>query len=176
MGGRLIVLGGLLGMIVVLAAGCGGKKSASPPTTTTAATTSAATTTAAPPTTTSSSGTTGKPSFASTKNCRQLESLAQQAAASLNVSNGKADPSKVAQVIEALAAAAPSDIRGDLKTFADAYSAFVKAYTASGFKPGTVPTAAQIAKFSAAAKTLSTPKVEAAEQHLAAWGQKNCGG
>ncbi len=174
---QLVVLGAVL---VVLASACGGKKSAAPPPTTTAAaspTTTAAstpTTTAAMTTTSSSSGT---PTFASTKNCLQLKALATKVAQSISPSTAATDPGKFAQLIEAMASAAPGDIKPDFKTFADAYSSFVKAYTSSGYKlgSGTTPTATQIAKLTAAAQLLSTPKVKAAVQHLSAWGQKNCG-
>jgi len=50
------------------------------------------------------------------------------------------------------------------------------AFLKAGIKPGTTPTAAQIAQIEAAAKAFSSPKLRAAEQHLSAWAQKNCGG
>jgi hypothetical protein len=70
---------------------------------------------------------------------------------------------------------APAEIRGDFETFAAAFSGYAKALGNAGIKPGKTPTAAQIAALTAAAKSFSTPKLQAAEQHLAAWGQKNCG-
>jgi len=45
----------------------------------------------------------------------------------------------------------------------------------AGLKPGQTPTPAQLAQLQAAAKTFSTPKLQAAEQHLTAWAKKNCG-
>ena len=76
-----------------------------------------------------------------------------------------------------MADAAPSEIKSDFKTFADAYSTLVKAYTSSGYTPGSgkVPNAAQIAKLTRRREALSTPKVQTAVQHLSAWGRKNCG-
>jgi hypothetical protein len=177
MGRRLIVLAVLL---AVLAAGCGAKKkvvivqvtttNAAPATTTTAAA-------AAPTTTTSSSGTLKITKFATTGNCAKLESMAVNISKSVNPTSGQVDPQKYADALEKMADAAPSDIKSDFKTFADAYSSLIKAYTASGYTPGSgkVPSAAQIAKLTVAAKALSTPKVQAAVQHLTAWGRKNCG-
>jgi hypothetical protein len=80
-----------------------------------------------------------------------------------------------ANVFKALAKAAPSEIRGDFETFAAAFSAYANALQKAGIKPGQTPTAAQIAALTTAAKSFSAPKLQAAEQHLAAWGQKNCG-
>ncbi len=91
-------------------------------------------------------------------------------------SGASVDPKKYADVISAMADAAPSEIRGDFKTFAEAYSQFVDTLEKSGYQLGsaTVPSAAQLAALTTAAKKLSAPKVKQAEQNLSAWGQKNC--
>jgi hypothetical protein len=146
----------------LVAAGCGGskKKSASP--TTTASTT------------TTSSGT---PKFATSKNCAQLEALGTKLAQALQTTSGSAETrlNKEAQLLHDYANAAPSDVRGDFQTLADAFDTYVHALLKAGIKPGQAPTPAQIAKIQAAAKAFSTQKLRAAEQHLAAWAQKNCG-
>ena len=159
-------------LLAVLAAGCGAKKKVAVVQVTT--TNAAPTTTAAAPTTTSSSAP-AIAGFATSGNCARLEAMAANVAKSINPSSGQVDPQKYADAIEKMADAAPSDIKSDFKTFADAYSTMIKAYTSSGYKPGKVPSAAQIAKLSAASKALSTPKVQTAVQHLTAWGRKNCG-
>ena len=176
MGRRLLLPAVLATLLVALAAACGGS-SKSADTTTAAATTAATTTTASSPTTTGSSGTSAAPTFASTKNCRQLEAMAVSVAKSITPgSGGKIDPKKYADLINAMANAAPSEIRGDFKTFAAAYSQFVDTLEKSGYQLGsaTVPTAAQLAALTTAAKKLSAPKVKQAEENLSAWGQKNC--
>lgn len=146
----------------LVAAGCGGskKKSASP--TTTASTT------------TTSSGT---PKFATSKNCAQLEALGTKLAQALQTTSGSAETrlNKEAQLLHDYANAAPSDVRGDFQTLADAFDTYVHALLKAGIKAGQAPTPAQIAKIQAAAKAFSTQKLRAAEQHLAAWAQKNCG-
>jgi hypothetical protein len=174
-GRHLVVLAVLLALV---AAGCGAKKKVAVEQTTTAA--AAPTTTAAASPTTTSSSSSGTPKvagFATSGNCARLEALAANVAKSINPSNGQVDPQKYADAIEKMADAAPSDIKSDFKTFADAYSTLVKAYSSSGYNPasGKAPTPAQIAKLTAAAQTLSTPKVQAALQHLSAWGRTNCG-
>ncbi len=171
MGRRLIPLVVLGTLVVALAAACGGSSKSAATTTTTA------TTTASSPTTTASSGASAVPSFASSKNCRQLEAMALSVAKSITPGSGaNVDPKKYTEVLNAMAAAAPSEIRSDFKTFAAAYSQFVDTLEKSGYQLGsaTVPTAAQLAALTNAAKKLSAPKVKQAEQNLSAWGQKNC--
>jgi hypothetical protein len=80
--------------------------------------------------------------------------------------------------LQALANAAPSDIRGDFQTFATAFSGFFHALEKSGYKPGstTPPTAAQVAALSKAARSFNAPKLRQAEQHLSRWANQNCKG
>jgi len=150
---------------VVIAAGCGGssKKSASPP----------SSSTSAGSTTTSSAA----PKFATSKNCAQLEALGTKLAQSLQTTSGNAETriSNEAKLFQAYANAAPSEVRGDFQTLASAFNTYMHALLKAGLKPGKVPTAAQIAQIEAASKAFSTPKLRAAEQHLSAWAQKNCG-
>ena len=149
-------------------AGCGGGKKKA------ASTTSGSATTAAAATTSSSSGT---PSFASAKNCKDLAALGAKMSAALQAAsgNGLSSLNDEADIFKAMASAAPSEIRGDFETFASAFSSYAQALSKAKFKPGQTPTAAQIAALTDASKSFSTPKLQAAEQHLAAWGQKNCG-
>jgi hypothetical protein len=158
------------------AAGCGGGSKTSATTTEAATTQAAPTTTAAAATTTTSAASTSG-GFKSTKNCLELASLAAKVEKSIApTGNGSVDLSKQADAMKALASAAPSAIKSDFQTFADAYASFAKAYGSVGIKAGSAPSATQIAKLTAAAKSLSTPKVQAAMQHLEAWGKANCGG
>lgn len=157
--------------LVAVAAGCGGsgKKASAPATTATTAPAAA---------TTTSGGASSTPSFASAHNCAQLASLASQVAKSLQAQSGdvQATVENESKALQAMANAAPSEIRGDFQTFADAFSSYIHAITSIELKPGSVPDAAQIAKLTAAAKQLDTPKLRAAEQHLSTWAGKNCGG
>lgn len=167
--------------LVVVASGCGSKKSASG--TTTAATTTTATTTSSSSsggstTTTTSSSSSGTASFASAKNCLELAGIGQKFAQAMAAANssGKSSLDNVAEVYRALAKAAPSAIRSDFETIAGAFESYVEAVKKAGFTPGKVPTASQLAALSSAAKSFSSPKLQSAEQHLSAWGKKNCGG
>jgi len=156
----------------LVGAGCGGskKKSASPQTTSSTSTSAATTTT-----TTTSSGT---PTFATSKNCAQLEALGTKLAQALQTTSGSTEQRLTNEVklFHDYANSAPSEVRGDFQTLADALDTYVHALLKAGIKPGKAPTQAQIAQIQAAAQAFSTQKLRVAEQHLAAWAQKNCGG
>ncbi len=182
---RFTAIAVTLGLVAV-AAGCGGSGSATktvvPPTTTAAARTTteamtASTTTEAMTTsTTAGSGGGSKLTFASTKNCAQLESIGRKFAAALSAQNatGTSSLANVSDVFKAMADAAPAEIRPDFQTIAKAFANYAETLKKAGFKPGQAPTPATIAKLASVAKTFSDPKLQAAEQRLSAWGTKNC--
>jgi hypothetical protein len=140
----------LVSVFVVVAAGCGGSHKKSASTTTT---------------------------FATSKNCAQLMALGTKLAQALQAPSGSAETRirKEAKLLQGFADAAPSDVRGDFQTLASAFNAYTRALLKAMPNPGTPPTAAQVAQMRAAAKVFDTPKLRAAEQHLTAWAQKNCG-
>jgi hypothetical protein len=162
----------LVGLVAVVA-GCGGGGSSSP-----ATTLSAGTTIKSGAISSSNSG--SAPSFASAKNCQDLAGLAAKVASAVTASSGNIDSVLQTESAElhALAAAAPSDIRGDFQTFSTAFSGFLQAIQKSGYKPGskTAPTAAQVAQLEKAARSFDTPKLKQAEQNLSAWAKQNCKG
>ena len=80
-----------------------------------------------------------------------------------------------AKAFEAMANAAPSEIKTDFKLVASAFNAYAQAWVKAGIKAGQQPTQAQMAQLAGAAKAFSGPKLRAAETHLTAWGRKNCG-
>jgi len=169
---RALLALGIAVALVVLASGCGGggKKAASETTTTPAA--------AKKSTTSTEAGKASTPSFASTHNCGQLAALGAQVAKSLQTTSGnfQATVANEDKVLQAMARAVPSEIRGDFQTFASAFHTYLQAIAKLKLKAGAVPTAAQTADLTNATKSLSTVKLQAAEQHLSAWAQKNCGG
>ena len=121
----------------------------------------------------------GPGGFTSAANCREFAGLADQVAgtlSSLDNGNVSSDTDTVAQRLQALADAAPSDIKADLQTIASAFSGYVKAIEDSGFDPNglAAPTAAQIAALEKAAKAFSSAKFLQAAQRLGAWAQKKC--
>jgi hypothetical protein len=164
----------LVGAVAAVAAGCGGGSSNSP--TTTAAGSGSHTKTLTLQASTTISASSG---FASAKNCQDLAGLAAQAAAAVAASGNSTDALQTESTeLQALAQAAPSDIKGDFQTFAAAFSGFIHTLQSSGYKLGskTPPTAAQAAAFARAAKSFDTPKLKQAEQHLNAWARQNCKG
>lgn len=159
--------------VVVLAAGCGGssKSTSGSPAISTSASTGAAATTS------KSTTTAAAPKFATTKNCAQLMALGAKMAQALQGTAGGAGSTIAdeAKALQAMAAAVPSEIRGDFQTFASAFNEFAQTWAKVGVKAGKVPTPAQLAQMEMAAKVFSSAKLQAAEQHLSAWSQKNCG-
>ena len=89
--------------------------------------------------------------------------------------NGQLNLQAEQNALKTLAAAAPSAIKGDFQTFANAFQSFAGAIAKSGWKPGQTPTPAQIAALTVAARSLDQPKLKAAETHLEAWAKQNCG-
>ena len=132
--------------LVVLAAGCGGSNSSAPPTT-------------------SSTG-----SFASAKNCLELARLTKFArAASLTGGGWVAPHENGPHNLQALANAAPSDIKHDVKTLASAVSRYLQ--VAAGYNTRPLPPGSMLV---AAVQSLDAPKIKAAERHLDAWRERNC--
>jgi hypothetical protein len=168
------LMAGALIVLVVVAGGCGGgkKKSAAVATTATASTTTSAAATTTGSTTPAVSG------FASTKNCQQLKTLGAKMSQALQsrAGGGLSSIGDEANVFKVLASSAPAEIRSDFETFAGAFSAYAQALTKAGLKAGKTPSAAQVAVLASAARSFSTPKLQAAEQHLSAWAQKSCAG
>lgn len=159
----------LIAGVVALAAGCGGGGGNSSPSTDSSTVTLTRT----------GGGSGAKPAFASAGNCRAMANLAAKAAGAIQSSGNVAHTLHAeAAEIQALAKAAPSDIHGDFQTLADAFSSFIDTLQAGGYKLGsnTPPTPAQAAALAGAAKSLDTPKLRQAEQHLQAWAKQNCTG
>jgi hypothetical protein len=160
-------------VLAVMLAGCGGggskKSSASPATQATQTTQTTQTQNTVPPTTATQT-TSGTPNFATSGNCRDLATSAQKFSAALTGASG--DIKKQADIFQKFADKAPSDIRADVKTIADAFSKIA----ASGvtLKTGQVPSSDQLAKLQAAIKQIDQAKVTAASQRISAWVQKNC--
>ena len=88
---------------------------------------------------------------------------------------GKFDLQTAVSAYQALASAAPAQIRPDVQTMAQAFSSFAAALSKAGYVPGKVPTPAQVAGVTAAAQAFSQPKLRAAGQRLTAWAHQNCG-
>jgi murein L,D-transpeptidase YcbB/YkuD len=151
-------------VLVAAAAGCGGSKSSSPPTTTSAST--------------SSSSTSSVTATASTKNCSKLVALGSKVSQSLltQSSSGITSLQSEAKAVQAAASSAPAAIKDDVETLAAAYANYATQLKKAGFKPGSTPTAAQIATFVAAIQKDTTPKLNAAIQSIEAWAKKSCNG
>lgn len=167
-----------VGLAAIALAGCGGSSSSTTTTTTTTTETSAASTTSTESTTsattTEASGST-IPNFASGK-CKDLAASASKISQQFGASSATGNLQNAAKEFQAFVAIAPSEIKGDVQTIADAMTSYANAMKGIDLKSGQVPSAADLQKIAAASKSLNQAKLQAAEQHIAAWTQKNCGG
>lgn len=174
-----------LGLAALALAGCGGSNNASSNTTTTTTetttttsgssttTTGGQTTTDTTTTTTETSGST--PNFASGK-CKDLAAAAAKIGQDMNASSASGNLQDVAKEFQAFVSVVPSEIKGDVQTMADAFTAYANALKGIDLTSGKTPSAADLVKMQAALKSFDQQKVQAASQHLQAWTTKNCGG
>jgi hypothetical protein len=88
---------------------------------------------------------------------------------------GKFNLAAVVGLYKNLANAAPAEIRPDLQQTTQALASFAATMAKVGYKPGQVPTGAEIAGLQAASQQFSQPKFLAAEKHLSTWAHQNCG-
>jgi hypothetical protein len=79
------------------------------------------------------------------------------------------------KALAAMAAVAPSAIKGDFETLASAFGTYISAVGKAGFTAGKTPSAAELLKLESAIKPLQDAKVTAAEKDLSSWAAKNCG-
>jgi hypothetical protein len=147
--------------VVAIVAGCGGSNKAA----TSAATKAPSTTSAA------------APSFTSATHCQALAGVGTKFAQAMSAASrgGKFDLQTAVSAYQALASAAPAQIRPDVQLMAQAFSSFAAALSKAGYVPGKVPSPAQLAGLTTAAKIFSQPKLRAAGQRLSAWAHQNCG-
>ena len=171
-------------------AGCGG--SSTPSTTTTKKKTTPTTTVSKPvsvtmtkPSSSSSGGSTSTgssssssntPSFASVGNCSSLAGVGTQFAKAMSAasSGGKYNLNAAMAAYQHLADTAPSGLKPYLETIAHVMSSYISALDKSGWKPGTVPSATQIAAIESAAKSFSAPDLIKASKAAEAWAVQNC--
>jgi hypothetical protein len=165
----------ILVALVALVAGCGGgsKKSSSPATTTEATSTTTAET-ETPSATETTSSESNAASFATSKNCLKLLGVSSTLAQAFAQSGAENDLDKQAKFFEDFANQTPEEIRGDFQLIAKAFTTFASEYSKLNLKPGSVPTAEQIAKFEKFAKEFNSAKMQAASAHIEAWAKKNC--
>jgi hypothetical protein len=154
-----------LGVLALAFTGCGSKKSAATTETTTTETTTTTTETTTAATDTTSTDTTGTPDFASAKNCREFAQITSQISSALTGSGSVAD---VQKAFDELAAAAPSEIKGDFETLSKYFGQVADAV--GNLKAGETPSADAIAKLQA----IDTTEVNQASQNIAKWTSENC--
>lgn len=110
---------------------------------------------------------------------RVVTAMAAAAAAVPQVMSGEVgDLSTSVEQMEAFAQEAPEEIRDDLLTVAQAYSAYSAALTGTGYDPssGEAPPPEVIAALTEAGQELQNADFQAASDRVSAWFQEHCGG
>lgn len=79
-----------------------------------------------------------------------------------------------ADQLEAMAEAAPDEIKDDLNVIAAQLGEFYTALAESGYEPGETPDADQIAALSALAESFDNEEFEEASDNINAWFEANC--
>ncbi len=79
-----------------------------------------------------------------------------------------------ADQLEAMAEAAPDEIKDDLDVIAEQLAAFYTALAESGYEAGTTPDAEQLAELSALAESMDNDAFEEASDNINAWFEENC--
>ncbi len=79
-----------------------------------------------------------------------------------------------AEQLEAMAEAAPDEIKDDLNVIAAQLGDFYTALAESGYEPGATPDADQLAALSALAESIDNAAFEAAADNINAWFEENC--
>ena len=168
--GRLTILA--VGLAAVALAGCGGGGNNASSNTTTTTETTTGTTTSASQTTTEASGST-TPNFASGK-CKDLAQSAAKIGQDISAAGASGNLQDVAKEFQAFVGVVPSEIKGDVQTIADAFTAYADALKGVHFSAGQTPSAGDLQKMQDALKSFDQQKVQAAEQRLESWTKKNC--
>jgi hypothetical protein len=156
--------------LALVAAGCGGgddDSSASGDTTVEETTT---TDTSGDTTTNDGSGATDDFDFAS-EDCQALLGVGATIAAAFSASGGS---NANTDELENLADKVPDEIKADVETLAQAFSAYAAKLQDIGIEAGATPTAEQVQELQTAIASLDQDELTAASQRIEAWAQENC--
>lgn len=169
-------------LLVFAFAGCGGDdNSASGDTTATETTTTEETTTETETTETETTETETETTedtdtteasgddFASSENCQEFAQIGAKVSGALT---GTVDPDQIKSAFDELAAAAPSDIKGDFETLADYMAKVADALQGVDLSSGQTPSPQALAKLQA----IDAKAATAAGTRISTWVTKNCTG
>jgi hypothetical protein len=176
----LLVVASLAGFVFAVA-GCGGNDNSSSsdtttattPTTETTSTDTTSTSTDTTSTSTTSTDTTSASGIATAANCQEFAQIGSKLAGAFS---GSGDVQKAKESFDQLVAAAPSEIKGDFQTIADAYTKIADALQGYDASSGQAPSAAVLAKLTALSTELDQTKLTQASQNISKWATENCTG
>ena len=168
-------------LVALLAVSCGGEGAGEDTTTTQSAEAETTTTSAAPEDTEGDTSDTGDLSGLSAV-CLEATQAMAEAASSYSTGlteafSGTLDDEALqaaADQLQAMADAAPDEIKDDFKMIADAMAAFYTAFGEIGYQPGATPTPEQAEQLAALAETIDNEAFDEASQNIEAWFEENC--
>jgi len=172
---RLLALAAVAAALIVAAAGCGGSSNDSSSGGTTTATSGGADTTGTSGGTTTVKTSSGSSSNTVAKKCLDFAGASSKISQAIAASStGSGDTGDLKAYFAALADKAPSNLKSDFDTLATAIGKYLDALKKAGFKPGSTPSADQIAKLQAAVAPLSSADVQQASKEIQTWVNGGC--
>ena len=117
--------------------------------------------------------TTGNLSSPTPENCREFVKFASELSDAL-LGKGDTDMQAAADAMQKFAGQAPTEVRDDFKTLADAYSKIANALQGVDLSSGQTPSAAVIAKLAKLSHAIDSTKLAHASANISAWTTKNC--
>jgi hypothetical protein len=168
-------------LVALLAVSCGGESGGEDTTTTQATEVETTTTTAAPEESEDDTGDVGSLGDLSTV-CLEATTAMAEAASSYSTGlaeafSGTLDDEALqvaADQLQAMADAAPDEIRDDFRIIADALAAFYTAFGEIDYQAGATPTPEQAEQLAALAETFDNDAFDQASQNIEAWFEGNC--
>jgi hypothetical protein len=164
-------------LVALLAVSCGGEGAGEDTTTTQAAEVESTTTTAAPEDT---EGDTDLGELSGV--CLEATQAMAEAAGAYSTGlaqafSGTLDDETLqvaADQLQAMADAAPDEIKDDFRMIADAMAAFYATFGEIGYEPGATPTPEQAEQLAALAETFDNDAFNDASLNIEAWFEENC--
>jgi hypothetical protein len=106
--------------------------------------------------------------------CRNLLNVGAAFSAAISSATGGTDLTDEAEAFENLAEDVPDEIKSDVAVLAGVYAKYADAFKDIDIQPGETPSAADVAKLTAAFSAIDTEEASQASERIGTWAQENC--
>ena len=106
--------------------------------------------------------------------CRSLLNVGAAFSAAIASATGGTDITDEAEAFENLADDVPDEIKADVLVLAGVYAKYADAFKDIDVQSGETPSAADIAKLTAAFSAIDTEEASQASERIGTWAQENC--